>query len=174
MNSKKRCIIVDIDETICTVKDKYKIDIPKTINREDWDNFLKKRDYYNPKQFKPIKNIIEIVEGLTKFNQDLFIFFVTARENIEGKPMYLNTYRLIRKCFKSLEEPKLLGRKYKIMMRKENDFRTNQEVKEEILHDILENFIPALAIDDEAENVDMFQKYGIPCLKVCKREDILK
>lgn len=172
-DKKKRCLIVDIDETICTPKEKYKIDIPQTIDRETWNKFLEDKEYYNPKQFIPVREIIELVENLIKSNSDIFVFFVTARENIENKPMFLNTFRLIRKFFKTFENPKLLGKSYQILMRKENDFRSNMEVKEEILHDILENYIPLLAIDDEEENIKMFERHYIPCLRVVKKGEII-
>ena len=47
-------------------------------------------------------------------------------------------------------------------MREKNDFREAPEVKEGILkNEILPNFQPILAIDDDKGNIDMYKKHGI-------------
>ena len=52
-------------------------------------------------------------------------------------------------------------------MRAENDFRSSAEVKRDILlHDILPNYDVLLAVDDEEDNIKMFQSLGITAYKV--------
>ena len=59
-------------------------------------------------------------------------------------------------------------------MRKHNDFRPSDKVKEDILKkEILHDYSPLLAIDDEEPNVKMFENNNISCLKIVKKGELL-
>ena len=103
---------------------------------------------------------------------EVYLIFLTARENVESKPIFINTYRLIRKIFGF--QPTAFCRKFDILMRKENDFRSSDIVKEDILNnEILPNYLPVLAIDDEEPNIKMFEKNGINCIRAVRKGDLL-
>lgn len=169
---KKICIIVDIDGTIVNEKDNSQIVLPIEDNREIWDLFHKNKQYYKPSQFKQNKNVVEVIKSLIKNIPDLFIVFLTAREDVKDKPIFINTYRLVKKIFNY--QPNDFGRKFTILMRKHNDFRPSDKVKEDILKkEILHDYSPLLAIDDEEPNVKMFENNNISCLKIIKKGELL-
>ena len=169
---KKICIIVDVDGTIVSEKDNSRIILPTENNREVWDLFHKNKQYYKPSQFKQNKNIVDIIKSIINNMPEVYLIFLTARENIEGKPIFINTYRLIKKIFGF--QPTSFGRKFTILMRKENDFRSSDIVKEDILNnEILHDYLPVLAIDDEELNIKMFEKNGINCIRAVRKGDLL-
>ena len=62
--------------------------------------------------------------------------------------------------------PQDYGRKYHLLMRKENDYRPSSVVKEEFLkNDILPYYKATLAFDDDKSNKDMFLNNGITVLQ---------
>lgn len=169
---KKICMIIDVDGTIVSEKDNSQIILPTENNREVWDLFHKNKQYYKPSQFKQNKNIVDIIKAVINNMPEVYLIFLTARENIEGKPIFINTYRLIKRIFSF--QPSDFGRKFYILMRKENDFRSSDVVKEDILkNEILHNFLPVLAIDDEEPNIKMFEKNGINCIRAVRKGDLL-
>ena len=169
---KKICIIVDVDGTIVSEKDNSRIILPTENNREVWDLFHKNKQYYKPSQFKQNKNIVDIIKSIINNMPEVYLIFLTARENIEGKPIFINTYRLIKKIFGF--QPTSFGRKFTILMWKENDFRSSDIVKEDILNnEILHDYLPVLAIDDEELNIKMFEKNGINCIRAVRKGDLL-
>ena len=164
---KHKCIIVDIDETIAY--EPFKDDLPYGVEnkRETWDEYHKKRKYYSTKIIKPIRETIELIEGY--YNNSYTtptVIFLTARENTHNGLILLNTYRFIRKYFKCFNNPQDFGRKYYLLMRKENDYRPSYEIKEEYLRDnILPYYKVILAFDDDESNKDMFLKNGITVIQ---------
>lgn len=169
---KKMCIIIDVDGTIVSEKDNSQIILPTENNREVWDLFHENKQYYKPSQFKQNKNIVDIVKSIINNMPEVYLIFLTARENVENKPIFINTYRLIRKIFGF--KPTAFCRKFDILMRKENDFRSSDIVKEDILNnEILPNYLPVLAIDDEEPNIKMFEKNGINCIRAVRKGDLL-
>lgn len=169
---KKICIIIDVDGTIVSEKDNSQIILPTENNRKVWDLFHKNKKYYKVSQFKPNKNIVDIIKSIINNIPEVYLVFLTARENVESKPIFINTYRLIRKIFGF--QPTAFCRKFDILMRKENDFRSSDIVKEDILNnEILPNYLPVLAIDDEEPNIKMFEKNGINCIRAVRKGDLL-
>lgn len=169
---KKICIIIDVDGTIVSEKDNSQIILPTENNRKVWDLFHKNKKYYRVSQFKPNKNIVDIIKSIISNMPEVYLVFLTARENIENKPIFINTYRLIRKIFGF--QPTDFGRRFTILMRKENDFRSSDIVKEDILNDeILHDYLPILAIDDEEPNIKMFERNNINCIRAVRKGDLL-
>ena len=169
---KKICMIIDVDGSIASEKDNSQIILPTENNREVWDLFHKNKKYYKVSQFKPNKNIVDINKSIINNMPEVYLIFLTARENIENKPIFINTYRLIRKIFGF--KPTDFCRKFDILMRKENDFRSSDIVKEDILNnEILHDYLPVLAIDDEEPNIKMFERNNINCIRAVRKGDLL-
>lgn len=163
---KPKCIIVDIDQTICN--EPFEGDLPQESSRELWDEYHKTRDFYNPQIYKPIQEVVDLIQGyyLSCFIKP-FVFFLTARENTCDGKILLNTYRTIRKTFHSFRDVRDFGNKYIVLMRDENDYRSSQEVKQEMLENyVLPCYTPILAFDDDSSNAKMFTDNGITTLQV--------
>lgn len=156
---KDKCIIVDIDGTIAL--DKHGEIIPTDFTREGWNEFHKHMDMYDSDRFIPIWSTINLVEQFEVYNyDDIYTFFVTAREDTGNGKIRANTFEFLEKHFINVFENQLY-------MRAENDFRSSAEVKRDILlHDILPNYDVLLAVDDEEDNIKMFQSLGITAYKV--------
>jgi hypothetical protein len=154
---KRNCIIVDLDGTVAL--ENTATVLPKGISREEWDEFHQKVNLYNINNFSPIYQVIDIINSFYKgFIDKPTIIFLTAREDTFNGKIRSNTEEFIRKYFNC---------DYILLMRKQDDFREDKEIKEEfLLHVILPNFIPIVAFDDKQSNIKMFQKHGITSLKV--------
>jgi hypothetical protein len=163
---KKNCIIVDLDGTV--VLDKNIKSLPLSLNRDEWNNFHKEKDMYHPDSFKPVTEVIDLIERYyNSFYETPYVIFLTAREDTGFGLIGCNTLLFIRKNFEIFNSPKCYKRDYNLLMRKENDFRSSVEIKEDFLtNEILPNFNVLLAFDDEENNIKMFQKHGITALKV--------
>lgn len=158
---KQNCIIVDLDGT--TAIEKNKSDIPTSNNREDWDKFHIDRQMYSLDKFSPAHKIIYLIQYYYEhfFNKP-YIIFLTAREDTFNGEIRKNTQLFIDKYFSLINKDDIL-----LFMREENDYRKSHEVKESFLLDkILPHYNVVMAFDDEENNIQMFNKHGITCLKV--------
>lgn len=55
-----------------------------------------------------------------------------------------------------------IGDRNKLLMRKDCDYRKSSEVKEEYLKELFsQGYHIIQAIDDDLDNIEMFEKYGI-------------
>jgi len=164
-------IIVDLDGTILSNSSRHAI--PQDNIREEWDNFHRLNYFYNPNKLTPIKEVIDIIESIyngKKYFKPMVIF-LTGREDTSNGLIRLNCYRFIKQNFKIFSSPYCYNRDYKLLMRKENDFRPSDKVKEDFLkNEIIPNYIPILAFDDEESNINMFKKNNITALRVYNKE----
>lgn len=168
---KKTCIIVDLDNTVCGVKNPQPLPIENT--REQWDIFHKKVKFYHPKTLYPIKPVIEIIENF--FNKGVYVIFMTAREDCAKGLVRLNSYRFIKKHFKQFNKPQSFNNDYKIIMRQPNDFRSSSEVKQDLLTKcVLPYYNVIMALDDDENNIQMFSNNNILTLKVQDSNDSYK
>jgi len=55
---------------------------------------------------------------------------------------------------------------YELYMRPDNDDRSDEEVKSEILINLVDEYNIVFAIDDSIQNFLIFEKFGIPCILV--------
>lgn len=154
-----KCIIVDIDGTIAL--DKHGEIIPTDFTREGWNDFHKHMDMYNADRFIPIWSTIDMIKCIVNDSLGtIAIFFVTAREDTGKGKIRDNTLELLTNYFPYVVDEQLY-------MRAENDFRSSAEVKRDILlHDILPKYNVLFAVDDEEDNIKMFQTLGITAYKV--------
>ena len=105
-------IVVDIDGTIAKVGDRLKY---LQQEKKDWDAFYEHCD-----EDEPIKDIIELVE-LMQIHEYNIVFCTGRRESVRKKTenwLFKNIWCL---------------REYKLLMRKDNDYRPDTEVKPELL-----------------------------------------
>lgn len=108
----KNTIIVDIDGTIAKVGDRLKY---LQQEKKDWDSFYEHCD-----EDEPIKDIIELIE-LMQIHEYNIVFCTGRRESVRKKTedwLFKNIWCL---------------REYKLLMRKDNDWRHDTEVKPELL-----------------------------------------
>ena len=108
----KNTIIVDIDGTIAKIGDRLKY---LQQEKKDWDSFYEHCD-----EDEPIKDIIELVE-LMQIHEYNIVFCTGRRESVRKK-----TEDWLAKNIWCLRE-------YKLLMRKDNDWRHDTEVKPELL-----------------------------------------
>ena len=108
----KNTIIVDIDGTIAKIGDRLKY---LQQEMKDWDSFYELCD-----EDEPIKDIIELIE-LMQIHEYNIVFCTGRRESVRKKTedwLFKNIWCL---------------REYKLLMRKNNDWRHDTEVKPELL-----------------------------------------
>lgn len=108
----KNTIIVDIDGTIAKVGDRLKY---LQQEKKDWDSFYEHCD-----EDEPIKDIIELIE-LMQIHEYNIVFCTGRRESVRKKTedwLFKNIWCL---------------REYKLLMRKDGDWRHDTEVKPELL-----------------------------------------
>lgn len=108
----KNTIIVDIDGTIAKVGDRLKY---LQQEKKDWDSFYEHCD-----EDEPIKDICRLVENM--WNCGYHIVFCTGRrKSVRGKTI------------KWIHQHLDIGVDYDLLMRKDNDWRLDTEVKPELL-----------------------------------------
>lgn len=108
----KNTIIVDIDGTIAKVGDRLKY---LQEEKKDWDAFYEHCD-----EDEPIKDIIELIE-LMQIHEYNIVFCTGRRESVRKKTedwLSKNVW-WVREC--------------KLLMRKDNDWRHDTEIKPELL-----------------------------------------
>ena len=144
----RKKIIVDLDKTIFYSEyfDKF---LPDSNTRESWDLFHKNVNYYKDLDFNK-----DMVKMLSLLNKEYDILFVTARENDKTGNILINTIDSLNKACPDIP--------VKLYMRDCNDFRTSNEVKEDLfLKHYLNPEDIAFVLDDNVNNIEMYKKYNI-------------
>ena len=166
---KKRCIIVDIDDTIG--RSTLNV-IPPNMDpdslgkdiRELWNKYHEDVKYYDLEYIKPLHNVINLIEGYIHYCCISHVIFLTGREDNENGLIRLNTARFISKYFEGYSSPAKCNEH--LLMRPKDDYRPNHLVKEELLTKyILPEYDVVMVFDDNEENTQMFLKYGINVVK---------
>jgi hypothetical protein len=140
----KKAIIVDIDGCMLDDREILKY-IPENIeDREAWKVFHK-----NLWKCKPIGYMFDIVN-----NYKHTVIFMTAREHLQS--------------VRQMTHNSLCGveKNYMLLMRPVHDLRDSDVVKKDLYNNyIKDNYIVEYAIDDNQENINMYQSLGIPTLQ---------
>lgn len=148
---KRKCIICDIDNVYVDSREWEKYLPKRKDDRKGWNTLLQHIGKCVPNDF-----IIRLINILA---QNYPIFFITSREGTE------TLRRLTVEQIEEFSEGNILLRadsKHKLYMRECDDFREPYKVKEEILlRDVLPNYEPIMAFEDDENNVKMYRKYGI-------------
>lgn len=152
----KKCIICDIDG-VYVDSSKWAPFIPAgRDDREGWDRFASEVSRCTPN--------FDIINTLKIVGKFIPILFITSRE---GSPVLKAATEAQIKVFS--ENWIEIGDKHKLFMRPYKDYREAWWVKQEILQrDVLPNYKPLLAIDDDLDNVVMFRGFGIPTIYYTK------
>ena len=151
---KKYIIICDIDN--CFTDSREWIKLAPKIDSKDKSLARNMWDKYQTFSFlaKPNKSVIDFILSMSDLTP---IYFVTSRE--DRKDSRKDTIQQIEKFSNGKIK---IGDTHKLCMRKEFDYRMSDEVKKDILVELLNNgCIPAVAIDDEERNCKMFQEMGV-------------
>ena len=141
--SKHKAIIVDLDGTLCDVE--HRVHHVKSKPKK-WGAFNQAMD-----QDKPYFWCIELIAAMKA--RDYKIYFVTGRDENFRK---MTTKWLSRHNVHYDE----------LHMRRDQDFREDSEVKEEIyVHKIEKNSQVLFVVDDRKSVVERWRKLGLTCLQ---------
>ena len=143
---KPKAIICDLDGTFFdNTLDKY-LPSDKT-NRQSWDDIV---NHYA--ECICNKNIVDLLNNY--IDKDYIIIFLTARED-RKKARELTNYSILTSNLKQKAGINLL-------MRQENDYRTDSQVKYDIYHTCIKDYYDVeLVIDDKFDNLVVFDKLGL-------------
>lgn len=140
-------VVVDIDGTISKVGDRLKY---LQQEKKDWDSFYEHCD-----EDEAHNDIIKLVEMLSSEHD--IIFCTGRREGVRDKTL------------KWLDEHFHLLSEFYLLMRKDNDFRPDVDVKPELLQSIgLNPFDVFLILEDRDQVVAKWRELGYRCLQVSK------
>ena len=141
---KKDIVIVDIDGTIAKVGDrlKYLQQEPK-----DWDSFYEHCD-----EDEPIEDSIRVVKDLYFCGYNI-VFCTGRRESVRTKTMeWIKKYLNFNPCG------------YRLLMRKDNDWRHDTEVKPQMLDFPASEVL--FVLEDRNSMVKKWRELGYTCLQV--------
>lgn len=141
--SKHKAVIVDLDGTLCDVE--HRVHHVKS-KPKNWDAFNQALD-----QDQPYFWCIELIAAMKSYGYK--IYFVTGRgENYRKMTVdWLIQYNVF------YDE---------LHMRKNQDFREDSEVKEEIYINEIEKIAQVLfVVDDRKSVVERWRKLGLTCLQ---------
>lgn len=142
-----KCVIVDIDGTLAdpTHRRHFVEKSPK-----DWDNFLREDLVERDTLIEPVANLVHML------HEHYQVIYVTGRNT---KHMEL-TIRWLR-------ANRMWLYPFKLFCRADNDKRSDDVVKREILNELRANgYHPVYAIDDRDRVVKMWREEGLTCLQV--------
>lgn len=152
---KERAILIDLDGTLVNNEQRALAHLnrrKKNLNSTEirWDEFFEKTiEFDQPNQW-----CMEIVENFSKAGYK--IVFLTGRMDTK------TTGEATRKWLQMYLNPNI---SYELIMRKEDDFRKNHQIKLELLMNyILPKYDILFSIDDILANVEMFRTLGIPSM----------
>ena len=147
---KQEVVIFDIDGTLANC-DHRRGWVDGTNGEKNWDEFFKRMS-----DDDPITPTFDFLLMLLRLN--ISFIFVTGRPE---------KYR--EQTFKWLGKycPYILGRL--LLMRKNDDFRSDTEVKKEIYEKCIKpHFKVKLVLDDRDSVVEMWRSLGLTCWQVAK------
>ena len=143
----KKAIIIDIDN--CWMDSRLWLSKAPMESKKDeeWDVFYKR--IHLCRANKPfIDDIMEVIRG-----KDLFPIFVTSRSGTVATQTVLQIQK---------NSSLRVGDTCALYMRpSRNDFRSSEEVKKDILQEIMKIYEVDSVIDDCMKNLEMFKEHGI-------------
>lgn len=145
----KRCVLVDIEATLSDNRHRENLLPSKKLTgdtaRIAWDKY-----YSGIINDPPYRQVVMFCNSLVAKNIAVILLTgVTQKFN-----------KLVRQW---LEDNSVAYSK--ILMRKNDDFRSNVEVKSDLLHVVkVSGYRPVLAIDDMSDILDMYKENDINCL----------
>lgn len=144
MENVSQTIIFDLDGTLADINHR-RVHLEK--ENPDWKAF--NNEMANDTPNAPIVDLYNTLWDSNHY--ELIIVTGRMEDRRDVTEEWLNTYKI------PFE---------RVIMRAEKDFRSDHEIKQEILEALLaENKKIVLAIDDRQQVVDMWRKNGITCLQ---------
>ena len=141
--SKKDCIIVDLDGTVCIHCGRNPYDLTRVS--EDKPN-------------------IPLIELLYLLNTYYEILFVSGREGTVQ--CYQDSFNWLKSNFRT-DEPLENHKSWSLIMRNPHDFRPDEVIKEEIYHNCIEPSYNVISVfDDRDKVVKMWRDLGLLCNQV--------
>ena len=145
---KRKGIIIDLDDCLFDSRHLGKYLPERADDREGWDLFQEKMNDCKVNEY------IDTLIKAFMYETHCEIIFITGREG--NKRMKEITEENLKKLGYLIDN---------VYYRKEGDYRRSAEVKKEIyLEHIRNKYNVLFAIDDDVENIKMFQKLGINTL----------
>ena len=144
---KNKAVIVDVDNTIADIKHRLHY-IRNDAGKKDWKTFHSREELLKDVPFT------EVIECVNLLSQKYPILIVTGRtyETLDTTKEWLDTQGV------TYEE---------VYLRTQNDYRDDDIIKEEILHQIrAEGYDPFLVFDDRDRVVAMWRRNGLRCFQV--------
>ena len=158
MMNKFKDIIVDMDGTLADIHERVERAEanPPPGKRMNWDIFLNERTMMELDE--PNEHVIELVRALHSTQHRIIITSARNERHREvTEVQLLNWFGF--KVYQSM------------YLRKDNDFRSDNIVKEELLEQIrADGYDPHIAIDDRQQVVDHWRKLGLKCWQVEKTD----
>lgn len=145
---KPRAILCDLDGTLCNIEHRRRFlqQTPK-----DWKSFFE----FMPHD-KPNFNVAHVVRSFAQSGYQ--VIFVTGRMEMHR----IETNKWLKKWFPEFSH-------FPVLMRKNQDFRDDSLVKEEIYSEkIAPNFHVELVIDDRKKVCEMWRRMELECWAVAE------
>lgn len=141
----RKCIIFDLDGTLADLR--HRLHFIES-SPPDWDTFFK-----NVYLDTPIVHMVRLCQWLEK-SRDWDIIIASGRSDVckQDTITWLKEHGI---------------RYMKLYMRQAGDHRPDDEVKQDILQQIMDDgFTPMMVFDDRDQVVNMWRNQGIPCAQV--------
>lgn len=145
----KDTIVCDLDGTLCDISHRtHWVQVPSGV-RKNWDAFFSEVPNDTPN--RPVLDLLYIV------NEYSHIIFCSGRPE-----------RCRADTVEWLEKYYFPEGAYKLYMRKDDDFRRDDVVKQEILDKYIDKERVKFVLDDRDQVVDMWRRNGLTCLQVAE------
>lgn len=139
-------VIVDIDGTLSAANPSDK----------EWWNLKFDKETEEKVANEPVNDIVASIIHQSTYLPPLMAYpiFLTGREEKWRNA----TVEFINRAIGDID--------YELHMRPDDDCRSDEEVKSEILYKLVDGYSVVFAIDDSIQNFLIFEKFGIPCILV--------
>ena len=148
-NSLPHAVICDIDGTLAWMN-----------NRSPYDYTSVSTDNSDPR-------MVQLLNMIMKFGNDVHIIFVSGREGNEQ--CYNDTYEWLKNNLSDYKYHTLFSThdKFSLLMRTEKDYRPDDVIKKEIYQKYIQDRYDLICVfDDRNKVVNMWRELGMLCLQV--------
>ena len=160
----KDIIICDLDGTLCDITHRLIHVKPKT--KKDWDAFFDGilDDVINEPVLRVLQEMTLGNCGCSYGSNHREIIFCSGRP----ERCRADTVEWLHRAEEDLFDPDPELENYKLYMRKDGDYRSDDVVKEEILNEHIPKDRVLFVLDDRQQVVDMWRRNGLTCFQVAE------
>lgn len=160
----KNIIICDLDGTLCDITHRLIHVKPKT--KKDWDAFFDGilDDVINEPVLRVLQEMTLGNCGCSYGSNHREIIFCSGRP----ERCRADTVEWLHRAEEDLFDPDPELENYKLYMRKDGDYRSDDVVKEEILNEHIPKDRVLFVLDDRQQVVDMWRRNGLTCFQVAE------